>query len=193
VEPDCVGATLLSTLRDHVDRAAFEGSLSTNMLASGVESTKIPAGPVPARSDHSPRCGNAVCSPNTAPSAPIRVPVGTESAPVHRRPDCKVGRTFAAGRAVQETESHSPLLLLHDPNDLGTEAGSPNSASLVDRTKENAARNPGRSGPDVDSGFHPIRDWNGSYMAALAGKKNLGNDVWNEPLLKLDRGANSAE
>jgi hypothetical protein len=79
--------------------------------ASGVESTKIPAGPVPARSDHSPRCGSAVCSSNTAPSsAPIRVPVGTESAPVHRRLDGKVGRTFAEGRAVQETESHSPLL-----------------------------------------------------------------------------------
>src|ERR1700688_2970594 len=79
--------------------------------ASGVESTKIPAGPVPARSDHSPRCGNAVCSPNTAPSfAQIRVPTGTESAPVHRRPDGKVGRKFAEGRAVRETESHSPLL-----------------------------------------------------------------------------------
>src|SRR5271163_2321562 len=48
---------------------------------------KIPAALVPARSDHSPRCENVVCSPNIAPSfAQRRVPTRTESAPVHRRP-----------------------------------------------------------------------------------------------------------
>jgi len=75
-------------------------------------------------------------------------------------------------------------LLLHDtPNDFGTEASSPDSASLVDRTKENARRHPGSSRPSVNSGFHPIRDWNSSYMAALTDK--IGNDPVLLPLLDV--------
>jgi hypothetical protein len=65
----------------------------------------------------------------------------------------------------------APSFLLHDtPNDLRTEAGSPDLASFIDRSKQNAGRNPRGSRPDVDSSFHPIRDWNGTYMPALAGK-----------------------
>jgi hypothetical protein len=75
--------------------------------ASEAESMKIPAALVPAQSDHSPRCGNVVCSPNIAPSFALRrVPIRTESAPVHRRPDGKGGRKFDAGRAARERESH---------------------------------------------------------------------------------------
>ena len=98
---------------------------------------------------------------------------------------------------VVRCERRNPTVLcflFHDtPNNFGAESGAPNPASFVDRTKECTRCNPCGRHPSVNSGFHPIRDWNGSYMAALAGKKNLGNDVWNEPLLKLDRGANSAE
>jgi hypothetical protein len=77
--------------------------IGSAILAGGAGSTQIPVRPVPAQSDHSLRCGNAVCSPSTAPSfAQRHVPAGTESAPVHRRPHGK--------RAVRETESDSPLL-----------------------------------------------------------------------------------
>jgi len=62
-------------------------------------------------------------------------------------------------------------LLLHDtPNVLGTEAGSPDPASLIDRTKESASCNSGRLHPGVNPGLHPIRHWNGSYVTALADK-----------------------
>lgn len=83
---------------------------NTNPLksANGAGSTEIPPGPVPAQSDHSPRCGNAVCSPGTAPSfAQRHAPEGTESAPVHRRPDDKDGRKSGEGRAVRESELRS--------------------------------------------------------------------------------------
>jgi len=60
--------------------------ISTGMSASGAGSTEIPAGPAPARSDHSPRCGNAACSPGTAPSpAPRHAPEEIESAPVPKQ------------------------------------------------------------------------------------------------------------
>ena len=65
--------------------------------------------------------------------------------------------------------------LFHDtPNDLGAEASAPNPASLVDRTKERAGCYAGGGHPSVDSSFHPIRNRDGSYMAALANK--IGDD-----------------
>jgi hypothetical protein len=61
--------------------------------------------------------------------------------------------------------------LFHDtPNDLGAESGAPNPASLVDRTKERAGCNPGGRHPGVNSSLYPIRDRDGSYVAALTDK-----------------------
>src|SRR3981189_3683968 len=42
-------------------------------------------------------------------------------------------------------------------------------ALLIDRSKTPALI-PEAPRPGVDSSFHPIRDWNGTYMPALAGK-----------------------
>src|ERR1700722_15401954 len=65
--------------------------------------------------------------------------------------------------------------LLHDtPNDFGAESVTPNPASLVDRTKERAGFNSGGRHPDVNSSFHPVRNRDCSYVAALADK--IGND-----------------
>ena len=65
--------------------------------------------------------------------------------------------------------------LLHDtPNDFGAESVTPNPASLVDRTKERAAFNSGGRHPDVNSSFHPVRNRDSSYVAALADK--IGDD-----------------
>ncbi len=50
------------------------------------------------------------------------------------------------------------LLLHYTPNHLGAEAGSQDSPSFVDRTEEDAGRNPGGIRPSVNSSFHPIRD-----------------------------------
>jgi hypothetical protein len=76
----------------------------------------------------------------------------------------------------------SLCLLLHDPpNHLGAEAGSPDSAGLIDRTKNNAGRNPGSSRPETDASFHPIRNGIGSYVAAFPNK--IGNDRVFLPLL----------
>ena len=61
--------------------------------------------------------------------------------------------------------------LFHDtPNNLGAKSGTPNPASLVDRTKERTGCNPGGCHPDVNSGSHPVRNRDGSYVAALADK-----------------------
>jgi hypothetical protein len=93
---------------------------------------------------------------------------------------------FAAG-LVTEAGASSPevvwrerwdltvlCLLLHDtPNDLGAEAGSPNSACLVDRKKSTGRDSRGLR-PGINPSFHPIRDWNGSYVAALADE--IGDD-----------------
>jgi hypothetical protein len=69
----------------------------------------------------------------------------------------------------------SPRFLLHDtPNYLGAESVTPNPASFVDRTTERAGCNSGGCQPGVNSGFHPIRDRDGSYVAALADK--IGDD-----------------
>jgi hypothetical protein len=71
---------------------------------------------------------------------------------------------------------------LHDtPNDLRAETCAPNSAGLVDRTKEGAGGDSGGLRPGVNSSFHPIRDWNGSYVAPLADK--IGYDPVRLPLL----------
>ena len=71
---------------------------------------------------------------------------------------------------------------LHDtPNDLRAETCAPNSACLVDRTKEGAGSDSGSLRPGVNSSFYPIRDWNGSYVAALADK--IGYDPVLLPLL----------
>ena len=106
--PPAVTCTLFC---DPFAESLTEGAISPDMSACGAGSTEIPAGPVPTQSDHSPRCGNAVCSPNTAPSfARRRAPEGTESAPAHRRPDDKGGRKSSADRAARETGSHSLLL-----------------------------------------------------------------------------------
>ena len=72
--------------------------------------------------------------------------------------------------------------LLHDtPNDLGAESGSPDPASLLDRTKERAGCNPGGRHSDVNFSFHRIRDRNGSHVAALADE--IGYDPLLLPLL----------
>jgi hypothetical protein len=60
------------------------------------------------------------------------------------------------------------LLLHYTPNHLGAEADSPDSPSFIDRTEEDAGRNPGGFRPGVNSGLHLIRDGNGSNMATLA-------------------------
>lgn len=87
------------------------GRISNGKSASSAGSTEVPAGRVPTQSDHSPHCGNAICSPGTAPSfAQRHAPEGTESALAHRRPDGKGGHKFCEGRAVQETGFHKPLL-----------------------------------------------------------------------------------
>jgi hypothetical protein len=73
-------------------------------------------------------------------------------------------------------------LLLHDtPNDLWAEPGTPNPASLVDRTKKRASCDPGGRHPGVNSSFDPIRDRYSSYVAALADK--IGYDPVLLPLL----------
>jgi hypothetical protein len=60
-------------------------------------------------------------------------------------------------------------LLLHDtPNDLGAEACSPDSASLVDRAKEGASRNSSGHRPGVNPCLNPIRNRNRPDMTALA-------------------------
>jgi len=73
------------------------------------------------------------------------------------------------------------FLLYNTPNDLGAESGSPNSASLVYRTKERAGRNLGAPHPRIKSSLHPIRNRNGSCVAALADK--IGYDPVLLPLL----------
>jgi hypothetical protein len=60
------------------------------------------------------------------------------------------------------------LLLYDSPNDLRGETGSPNPASLVDRTQESARSNSSRRCPGVDPIFHPVWNWNDSHVAALA-------------------------
>ena len=60
------------------------------------------------------------------------------------------------------------LLLYDSPNDFRGETGSPNSASLVDRTQESPRSNSSRRCPRVDPIFHPVWNWNGSHVAALA-------------------------
>jgi hypothetical protein len=68
--------------------------------------------------------------------------------------------------------------LLHDaPNDLGADAGSPDSFGLVDRTKEGSGGDSGGRCPNVNPGLYPIRDWNCSYVAALTDK------ISNHPVL----------
>jgi len=73
--------------------------------------------------------------------------------------------------------------LHYTPNNLGAETGSPDPASLVDRAKEPAGDNSGTRHPSVNPSFHPIRDWNGPYVAALADK--IGNDPVLLPLLDV--------
>src|SRR5258707_15596847 len=66
------------------------------------------------------------------------------------------------------------FLLHYAPNNLGTEAGAPNSASFVDRPEQNAIRDSSGRHPCIDSRFNPVRNRNGAYMAALANK--IGDD-----------------
>jgi hypothetical protein len=75
------------------------------------------------------------------------------------------------------------LLLYYTPNHLGAEAGSPDSPGFVDRTQEDAGRNPGGIRPSVNASFHPIRDGDRSNMASLADK--IGNVPVLLPLLDV--------
>jgi len=69
---------------------------------------------------------------------------------------------------------------LHDtPNDLRAETCAPDFSCLVDRAKEGAGSDSGCLHPGVNSSFYPIRDWNGSYVAALADK--IGYDQCSSP------------
>jgi hypothetical protein len=49
--------------------------------------------------------------------------------------------------------------------------------------KERARCNPGGRHPGINSSFHPIRDWDGSYVASLADK--IGYDPVLLPLLDV--------
>jgi hypothetical protein len=76
--------------------------------ASERESMNIPAGLVPAQSDHLLGCGISVCIPSSAQSFALRrVPAGIEFAPVHHQPDGKDGHRSGGDRVARETESHS--------------------------------------------------------------------------------------
>jgi hypothetical protein len=75
------------------------------------------------------------------------------------------------------------LLLHYTPNDLRTEAGSPDSAGLVDRTKKSAARDAGGSRPAINSCFNPMRHWNRANVSIFANK--VGNNPVILPLLNV--------
>jgi len=94
-----------------IERRTVSQITCNEKSASGAGSTEIPAGWAPAQSDHSPPCGNAVCSPGTAPSfAQRHAQEGTESAPTHHRADGKDGHKSEEGRVARETGYHKPSL-----------------------------------------------------------------------------------
>jgi hypothetical protein len=103
---------------------------------------------------------------------------------------------FTAGRVAKTGASPAQVVrrkrrdltvlcfLFHNtPNNLRAESGASNPASLVDRTKERPRCNPGGYHPGVNSGLHPIRDRDGSYVAALTDK--IGYDPVLLPLLNV--------
>ena len=96
--------------------------------------------------------------------------------PRFRGPEISIRHYLAFGIATkvvrrERLDLTSLRFLLHDtPNDFGAESVTPNPASLVDRTKERACCNSGGHHPDVNSSFHPVRNRDGSYVAALADK-----------------------
>src|ERR1039458_2121201 len=76
--------------------------------------------------------------------------------------------------------------LLHQaPDDLGTEAATPDSARFVYLPKQNATRDSGGRRPRINSRFNPARNRDGAYMAALANK--IGYDPVLLPLLDIFR------
>ncbi len=146
---------------------------------------KVPAGPAPGRSDHSPRCGNLVCSPRTAPWF-VR-DVSQQELNLLQFTTGLMAKTGTRPTEVVRCEGRNPTVLcflFHDaPNDLGSKSSTPNPASLIDRTKERACCNPGGRHPAVNSSFHPIRHRNSSYVGALADK--IGYDPVLLPLLYI--------
>src|SRR5580704_11263351 len=85
-----------------------------------------------------------------------------------------MAKAGASSAKIVRCERRNPTVLcflFHDtPNNFGAESGAPNPASFVDRTKECTRCNPCGRHPSVNSGFHPIRNRNSSYMASLADK-----------------------
>jgi hypothetical protein len=155
----------------------------TDKSVSGAGSMEILAGSVPARSDHSQRCGNAVCIPGTAPSFAQSVP--QKELNLLQFTTSLMAKTGASPAKVVRGERRNLtvlcFLLYNTPNNLGAESGSPNPASLVDRTKERTGRNLRGYHPGVNSSLHPIWDRDGSYVATLADK--IGYDPVLLPLL----------
>jgi hypothetical protein len=85
---------------------------------------------------------------------------------------------MSEGRAVQGWKLALLGLLLYDsPNDFRGETGSPNPASLVDRTQESAGSNSSRHGPRVDPIFRPVWNWNGSHVADPCRRDRLSPNV----------------
>jgi hypothetical protein len=62
------------------------------------------------------------------------------------------------------------FLFNHAPDDLGTEAATPDSASFVDGPKQNSTPDSGGRHPCINSSFNPVWNRDGAYMAALANK-----------------------
>ncbi|HTF70799.1 MAG TPA: hypothetical protein VK638_49825 [Edaphobacter sp.] len=150
-------------------------SRSTGKSASGAGSTEIPAGRQPNPIIH------RVAETLFAAQVPLRR--------LHRDMPKKELNLLQLAAGLMAKTGTSPTkvvrrerldltslrFLLHDtPNDLGAESVTPNPASLVDRTKERAGCNSGGRHPDVNSSFHPVRNRDGSYVAALADK--IGDD-----------------
>src|SRR4051794_12731962 len=75
------------------------------------------------------------------------------------------------------------FLLHHAPDDLRAEATSPDSPSLVDRTKQDSILDAGGCHPRVDSSFNPLWNRDGANMTTLTNK--IGNDPVLFPLLDV--------
>lgn len=75
------------------------------------------------------------------------------------------------------------FLLNHTPDDLRAEAPTPDSASLVDRPKQNAIYDSGSRHPRINTSFDPVWNRYGAYVATLANK--IGDDPVLLPLLDI--------
>ena len=143
----------------HHRRVTRRESIGSGKSARKAGSTEIPPSRVPVRCDHSPRSGSLVCSLSIAPSLAARhVPKGTESVPVHHSLMTQTGACPAKiVRGERGSLTDLRLLLHYTPNDRRTEAGSPDSAGLIDRTKQSAGRDAGGSRTGINFCSNPMR------------------------------------